>query len=64
MIGAGVASLAAAVDLRQAGYQVDIYDKLDRIGGAIYSGIPSYRFDKKYLDEIYQDELDLGSSSI
>lgn len=23
-------------------------------------GIPSYRFDKKYLDEIYQDELDLG----
>jgi NADPH-dependent glutamate synthase beta subunit-like oxidoreductase len=60
MIGAGVASLAAAVDLRQAGYQVDIYDKLDRIGGAIYSGIPSYRFDKKYLDEIYQDELDLG----
>lgn len=40
MIGAGVASLAAAVDLRQAGYQVDIYDKLDRIGGAIYSGNP------------------------
>lgn len=60
MIGAGVASLAAAIDLRQAGYQVDIYEKLDRIGGAIYSGIPSYRFDKKYLDEIYQDELKLG----
>lgn len=59
-IGAGVASLAAALDLRQAGYQVDIYEKLDRIGGAVYSGIPSYRFDKSYLDRIYQDECRLG----
>ena len=60
IIGAGVAALAAAIDLRHEGYQVDLYEKLDRVGGAVYSGIPSYRFDKKYLEEIYQDEIKLG----
>jgi NADPH-dependent glutamate synthase beta subunit-like oxidoreductase len=60
VIGAGVAALAAAIDLRHEGYQVDIYEMLDRVGGAIYSGIPSYRFDKKYLDQIYEDECRLG----
>lgn len=60
MVGSGVAALAAAVDLRRAGYQVDIFEKLDAVGGAIYSGIPSYRFDKKYLDEIYQAECRIG----
>lgn len=60
IIGAGVAALAAAIDLRQQGYQVDIFEKLDRVGGAVYSGIPSYRFDKKYLEDIYQDEQKLG----
>lgn len=60
IIGAGVAALAAAIDLRKEGYQVDIYEKLDKIGGAIYSGIPSYRFDKKYLEDIHQNELKLG----
>jgi NADPH-dependent glutamate synthase beta chain and related oxidoreductases len=60
MVGAGVASLAAAIDLRRTGYSVDIYEKLDAIGGAIYSGIPSYRFDKKYLEEIYEQEVKLG----
>ncbi|MCH3961496.1 MAG: FAD-dependent oxidoreductase [Solobacterium sp.] len=61
IVGAGPASLAAALDLRQAGYQTEIYEKLDRVGGAVYSGIPSYRFDKKYLDEIYEDEKKLGT---
>lgn len=60
IVGAGVASLAAAIDLRRSGFQVDIYEKLDAIGGAIYSGIPSYRFDKKYLDEIYEQETRIG----
>ena len=60
IVGAGVAALAAAKDLRREGYAVDIYEKLDQAGGAIYSGIPSYRFDKKYLDEITKEMEDLG----
>jgi len=60
IVGAGISALAAAKDLRKNGYSVDIYEKLDKIGGAIYSGIPSYRFDKKYLDEIYDEEKNIG----
>ncbi len=35
IVGAGPASLAAAMDLRRAGYQTEIYEKLDQIGGAV-----------------------------
>ena len=55
MIGAGPANLAAAKYLVRRGFQVEVYEALDEIGGAIFSGIPSYRFDKSYLQEIYND---------
>lgn len=60
IIGAGVAGLAAAIDFRRNGYAVEIFEKNDQVGGAIYSGIPSYRFDKSYLEKIYQDMLKIG----
>lgn len=59
-IGAGPACLAAAIDFLEAGYRVDIYEKTSQIGGAIYSGIPDYRFDKNYLQNIYQDLVTSG----
>ena len=34
IIGSGFASLAASCYLAQAGYQVNVYDKNDRIGGS------------------------------
>ena len=52
LIGAGVACLSAAIRLRENGYEVDVYEQYDQIGGAIYSGIPSYRFDKSILNTI------------
>jgi NADPH-dependent glutamate synthase beta subunit-like oxidoreductase len=61
LIGTGSAALAAGVDLLAEGWQVEYFEKLDRIGGAIYSGIPSYRFDKKYLDEIQADLAAAGA---
>ena len=60
LIGAGPACLAAAVDLLQAGYHVEIYEQLNHVGGAVYSGIPSYRFDKKYLDNIQKELSEAG----
>lgn len=61
LIGTGPAALAAGIDLIEAGWQVEYFEKLDQIGGAVYSGIPSYRFDKKYLDEIHQDLKEAGA---
>lgn len=52
LIGAGPACLAAARDLCMMGYQTEIYEKLHDAGGAILSGIPDYRFDKKHVSEI------------
>lgn len=55
IIGAGPAGLAAARDLLMKGYAVDVYDKNDQAGGAIYSGIPSYRFDKSFVTKIKEE---------
>ena len=60
IIGAGPAGLAAARDLLMKGYAVDVYDKNDQAGGAIYSGIPSYRFDKSYVTKIKEELEEAG----
>ncbi len=61
LIGAGPANLAAARDLITAGVQVTVFEKLDRAGGAVYSGIPSYRFDKTYVDQIAEELTAAGA---
>lgn len=53
LVGAGPANLACARDLVEAGYSVTMYEKEDKIGGAIYTGIPEYRFSHTYLDTIH-----------
>ncbi len=60
LIGAGPANLAAAKDLVEDGYTVAVYEKLAHVGGAIYSGIPSYRFDKVYLEQIQKELEEVG----
>ncbi|HRD55694.1 MAG TPA: FAD-dependent oxidoreductase [Parachlamydiaceae bacterium] len=42
-IGAGVASLTCAHDLLRLGYAVDIYEMMDKPGGMLTYGVPSYR---------------------
>ncbi|MCR5349291.1 MAG: FAD-dependent oxidoreductase [Bacilli bacterium] len=59
IVGAGPAGLSAAYYLRHAGATIDIFEKREGIGGAIYHGIPSFRFDKSCLDNI-RDRLELG----
>lgn len=60
LIGAGPACLAAARDLCMMGYHTEIYEKLDRAGGAVYSGIPEYRFDKKLVENIRAELEEAG----
>lgn len=59
IVGAGPAGLSAAYYLRHAGATVDIFEKRAEIGGAIYHGIPSFRFDKSCLNDI-RDRLEFG----
>ncbi|HEX6141483.1 MAG TPA: NAD(P)-dependent oxidoreductase [Geminicoccaceae bacterium] len=49
VIGAGPAGLACAEQLRKKGYQVEIYDRYDRIGGLMVYGIPNFKLDKQVV---------------
>ena len=46
VIGAGPAGLTAAEYLRQAGYEVHVYDRHDRAGGLLTYGIPGFKLEK------------------
>lgn len=46
IVGAGPAGMAAADRLREAGYQVTIYDRHDRPGGLLVYGIPGFKLSK------------------
>ena len=46
IIGAGPGGLAAAEQLRGKGYQVQVYDRYDRVGGLLVYGIPNFKLEK------------------
>jgi len=50
IIGAGPAGLAAAEELRKAGFQVHIYDRHDRAGGLLIYGIPGFKLEKDVVE--------------
>jgi NADPH-dependent glutamate synthase beta subunit-like oxidoreductase len=60
IVGAGISSLACARSLALDGYRVEIFEKEEKIGGAIYTGIPAYRFDKVHLENLYKEMLSIG----
>lgn len=59
-IGSGPASISFALYLARKGYQVDIYEKENDIGGVLYWGIPNYRLDKSILAKYKKELIDLG----
>ena len=59
-IGAGPASLAVANDLMPHGYEVTIFEKLDKPGGLMRTNIPSFRLPASVLDGEIDSILNMG----
>ena len=60
IIGGGPAGIMAAFELRRAGYRPVIFEKRDRLGGAMSWGIPDFRLDKERLHEEIDRLTDTG----
>ena len=60
IIGAGPAGLAAAGRLRSKGYQIEIYDRYDRVGGLLVYGIPGFKLEKHVVARREQLLRDAG----
>ncbi|MGD2101977.1 MAG: FAD-dependent oxidoreductase [Acidimicrobiia bacterium] len=60
IVGGGPAGLAAAHDLRRWGYEVTVYEATDKLGGAMWLGIPEYRLDRTVLQRDIDAIIDLG----
>lgn len=54
VIGAGPAGAQAALDLRKKGHDIDIFEKLDVLGGMMRVGIPEYRLPRDVIDYEYK----------
>jgi len=60
IVGGGPAGMACAHDLRRLGYQVTVYEATDKLGGAMWLGIPEYRLDRDVLGSDIDAILGLG----
>ncbi|MBM7645097.1 glutamate synthase (NADPH/NADH) small chain [Scopulibacillus daqui] len=49
VVGSGPAGLAGADQLNQAGHDVTVYEREDRIGGLLMYGIPNMKIDKQVV---------------
>lgn len=56
VVGSGPAGLACADQLNQAGHEVTVYERADRIGGLLMYGIPNMKLEK---EEVVQRRVDL-----
>ncbi|HET6498776.1 MAG TPA: FAD-dependent oxidoreductase [Coriobacteriia bacterium] len=60
VIGSGPSGLAAAYDLMTLGYGVTVYEKEERPGGALYTGVPAYRLPREVLFDEIENLVSLG----
>ncbi len=60
LIGAGCASLTVANDLLPLGYEIVIFEQLDKTGGLMRTNIPAFRLPAEVLDEEINTIVDLG----
>jgi NADPH-dependent glutamate synthase beta subunit-like oxidoreductase/formate hydrogenlyase subunit 6/NADH:ubiquinone oxidoreductase subunit I len=60
ILGSGPSGLAAAYDLMKLGYAVTCYEKNDKPGGALYSGVPAYRLPREVLHGEIDDLVTMG----
>ncbi|MFT7686244.1 MAG: glutamate synthase (NADPH/NADH) small chain [Candidatus Azotimanducaceae bacterium] len=50
IVGSGPTGLSAADQLNQAGHQVTVYERADRLGGLLMYGIPNMKLDKDIVE--------------
>lgn len=60
IIGSGPSGLAAAHDLMHLGYEVHVYEKDHAAGGALFSGVPSYRLPRDIIKNEVDDLVGMG----
>jgi NADPH-dependent glutamate synthase beta subunit-like oxidoreductase/Pyruvate/2-oxoacid:ferredoxin oxidoreductase delta subunit len=60
IIGSGPSGLTAALDLMRLGYKVTAFEKYDKPGGALYSGVPAYRLPREVLHSEIDDLVTMG----
>ncbi len=60
VVGSGPSGLAAAFDLLSLGYGVTVFEKEHKPGGALYSGVPSYRLPREVLHGEIDDLVRMG----
>ena len=56
IIGAGPAGITIAVKLAERGYDITIFERMDKVGGMMRYGIPAFRLPRMILDR-YQVKL-------
>ena len=56
IVGSGPAGLSAAAQLNQAGHEVTVFERADRVGGLLMYGIPNMKLDKR---AVVQRRVDL-----
>lgn len=54
VIGSGPAGLACAAELNQAGHEVVVFERDDRVGGLLMYGIPNMKLDKSIVQRRIQ----------
>lgn len=59
VVGSGPAGLTAAVDLRRFGYQVTVFEAMEKPGGMLVWGIPDFRLPRK----VVKREIEIISST-
>lgn len=61
IVGAGPAGLSCAIELLKKGFEITIYEKEKRAGGILEYGIPDFRLEKKYVDDVERLVESLGA---
>jgi len=60
IIGSGPAGLSAAYYLRQYGYAVTVFEKMEKCGGVLTYGIPAYRLPKNVVESVIKSFKNIG----
>lgn len=60
IVGSGCAGMSAAADLRNAGFEVSIFEALHEFGGVLRYGIPPFRLPRTVLDREIEALKEMG----